>query len=220
MIKQFKSKRGCLSYIISDKKEALIIDPSSEINLKEYEDYMFKNNLSLKYIIDTHTHADHISSSLDLKNEFKDAKIVMHKNAKTKRKEIEVSDELVLKLEDKDVKLFFTPGHTDDSITIYFENALFTGDALLIGTTGRTDFQSGDPKLLYESLWNKILTYPDNTRIYPAHDYHKRSFSTVFCEKQTNPSLQLSKDEFVEMMNNNHPPKPELFDVAIPKNSE
>ncbi len=220
-IKQFRSKRGCLSYILFDEqsKEAIIIDPSEEVPTDEYLKYINDNNLKVKYIFETHTHADHISSSKELKEKTK-AKIVMHKNSPSKRKDIEVDDDYFIELGNTKIKIMHTPGHTNESISLYVNGAVFTGDALLIEGTGRTDFQLGDSIDLHNTLWGKLMILPDDTKVYPAHDYKNREYSTIKHEKENNPRLQLSKEEFIKTMDSHHPEKPELFDQAIEKNSQ
>jgi glyoxylase-like metal-dependent hydrolase (beta-lactamase superfamily II) len=220
-LKQFRSPRGCLSYIINDpiSKETLLLDPSLELSINKYLDYLKENNLTLKYIIDTHTHADHISISKEIR-EKTGAKIVMHKNAPTKRKDIEVKDGDILELGDLKINIIHTPGHTNESISIHIDDILFTGDTLLINGTGRTDFQLGDSESLYKSIWEKLMLLDKNTKVYPAHDYEGRSYTTLKEEKENNPRLQLNHDDFVKMMNELHPEKPDLFSEAIEKNSK
>jgi len=221
LLKQFRSPRGCLSYIISDpsSKESLLIDPSQEVETKDYLNHLKENDLNLKYIIDTHTHADHISTSEEIKAET-GAKIAMHKNSPTKRKDIELTDGDVLELGELKINIIHTPGHTNESICIHIDDLLFTGDTLLIDGTGRTDFQLGDSEGLYASIWEKLMKLDESTKVYPAHDYQGRSFTTLKEEKENNPRLKLSHDEFVKMMNELHPPKPDLFEEAIEKNSK
>jgi len=220
-LKQFRSPRGCLSYVVSDNisNEALLIDPSFEIDINNYLDYLKNNNLSLKFIIDTHTHADHISSSKKIQ-EKTGAKIAMHENSPTKRKNIKLKDGDILNLGNLKVRIIYTPGHTDESISIHINNILFSGDTLLIRGTGRTDFQLGNSESLYESIWEKLMKLDENTKVYPAHDYKGRSYTTLKEEKENNPRLQLNHDDFVKIMNELHPKKPDLFSEAIEKNSK
>ena len=218
--KQFRSSRGCLSYIVSDNKtkEALVIDPSEEIDIKTYTDYLKKNNLTLHFIIETHTHADHISSAQKVKEET-GAKILQHENALSSHKD-ETLDEGILMLGDTKIHVLHTPGHTDDCVCIRIDDAVFTGDTLLIGGTGRTDFQNGSSKDMYSSIWSKLMTLSDNTKVYPAHNYKNQEHSTIGDEKTNNSRLLLSKKEFIRVMDDHHPPKPELFNVAVEKNTK
>ena len=218
-VKQFRSERGCLSYIVHDNvsKNALIIDPSVEVQKDKYLSYIKDEDLILKYIIETHTHADHISSRHELK-ETTGAEILQHINASSKRKD-RVLDEEKLLLSETTVSILHTPGHTDDSICILLEGAVFTGDTLLIGGTGTTDFQNGSRKELYESLWEKLMTLNENTIVYPAHNYKGVVSSTIAEEKAGNPRLLLGREEFIAALDAHHPPKPDLFDEAIHANS-
>ncbi len=220
-LKQFQSDRGCLSYIINDQdsKEALLIDPSLEFGELNYLNYLKENNLNLKYIIDTHTHADHISLSKEIQEKTK-AKIAMHEKSPTKRKDIKLHDGDKLELGKLKVNIIYTPGHTDESVSILINDVLFTGDALLIDTVGRTDFQLGNSASLYKSIWEKLMILNENTKVYPAHDYKERSHTTIKEERKNNPKLQLNYKDFIKTMNELHPPKPDLFSEAIEKNSK
>ena len=219
-IQQFRSPRGCLSYIVSDTetKEALIIDPSVEVSIKEYISFFKKNELKLQFIIETHTHADHISSAQKVKEET-GAKILQHKNAPSHLKDRTLSEE-TLNLGNTEVRFLYTPGHTDDCICILIGDVVFTGDTLLIGGTGRTDFQNGSSQSLYNSIWKKLMTLSDSTKVYPAHNYKNQINSTIGNERENNPRLALSHDEFITAMDAHHPQKPDLFDIAIAENSK
>ncbi|MCH7597805.1 MBL fold metallo-hydrolase [Patescibacteria group bacterium] len=219
-IQQFRSPRGCLSYIVSDteRKEALIIDPSVEVNTEEYINYLKDNELILRFIIETHTHADHISSAQKVKAET-EAKILQHKNSASSLKDRALNEETLM-LGDTEVQFLYTPGHTDDCICIRIGNAVFTGDTLLIGGTGRTDFQNGSSQDLYNSIWKKLMVLSDSTKVYPAHNYKNQINSTIGYERAHNPRLALSHDEFVTTMDAHHPQKPDLFDTAVAENSK
>lgn len=218
-VKQFKSERGCLSYIVADNAflSALIIDPSVEVPEGEYIEYLKDEGLTLKFIIETHTHADHISSGSALK-EATGAKILQHANAPSKRKDRELGEEDLMLGETK-VTIIHTPGHTDDSICIALDDSVFTGDTLLIGGTGRTDFQNGSSGELYDSLWKKLMTLDANTIVYPGHNYRGRLSSTIVEEKESNARLLLDREEFTVALDAHHPPKPDLFDEAVKANS-
>jgi glyoxylase-like metal-dependent hydrolase (beta-lactamase superfamily II) len=185
-IKPFQSKRGCLSYIIwcYATLEALIIDPSKELGRKEYERYLKKFDLSLKYIIETHTHADHVSLA-GLLQKHTGAKILMHANAPSKKKNKTLQDGGRIAIGNCALNVIYTPGHTDDSITLALGKNLFTGDTLLVGSTGRTDFQNGNSSELFRSLWDKIIDRGDNVIIYPAHNYKGCPVSTIASEIYT-----------------------------------
>jgi len=220
-IEQFRSDRGCLSYIINDTKtkQAILIDPSEEVQITNYLDYLKENQIDLVYIIDTHTHADHISSSKEIKKET-GAKIIMHKNSPTKRKDIEVCEDMFIDLGELRIELLYTPGHTDESISILIDGAVFTGDALLIGGTGRTDFQAGSSESLFTTLHEKFEKLDDSTKVYPAHNYEGKTNSTIEEEKKNNPRFKMKKDEFIKTLNAHKPDKPDLFKIAIEKNSQ
>jgi sulfur dioxygenase len=219
MLQQFRSHNSTLSYIFSDGKKALIIDPVADEGIEKYKEYLKENNLELEYIIDTHTHADHISASLDLQKET-GAKIIMHQNAPSDRKDIMVKHNDTVLLHKTSLQFLFTPGHTNDSLCIYINNMIFSGDTLLIGGCGRTDFQQGNSEDLYNSLYSILLKLPDTTIVYPGHDYKKNISSTIAQEKEGNPKLQMSKQEFIKDMNEHHPDLPLKFEESVQKNSQ
>ncbi len=217
----FHSARGCLSFITFDpaSKEAALIDPSSEISNDAYLDYLRENGLSLKYIIETHTHADHISSAQALK-QATGAAIVRHQLAPSAAKDVAVSGGEELSLGEHKLKVLGTPGHTNESISLYNGSEVFTGDALLIGGTGRTDFQVGDSQTLYQSLHFVIASLPGDTIVRPGHDYKGRNQSVLQSELEANPRLALCEADFIATMDAHHPEKPELFEESIQKNSQ
>lgn len=217
----FHSARGCLSFITYDpaSKEAALIDPSSEISNDAYLDYLRDNGLSLKYIIETHTHADHISSAQALK-QATGAAIVRHQLAPSAAKDVAVSGGEELSLGEHKLKVLGTPGHTNESISLYNGSEVFTGDALLIGGTGRTDFQVGDSQTLYQSLHFVIASLPGDTIVRPGHDYKGRNQSVLQSELEANPRLALCEADFIATMDAHHPEKPELFEESIQKNSQ
>lgn len=219
-ITPFHSSRGCLSYLVADEesKIAALIDPSQEIDTEKYLTALREQGLSLHYILETHTHADHISSAQDIKGAT-GAKIGMHHRSPSTHKDLTLVEETEIKLGSATLRVLETPGHTDESVSFLGDNFICTGDALLIGATGRTDFQRGDSAGLYDTLWGKLMMLPDNTIVYPAHDYKGRTQTTIRDERMTNPRLSWSKDEFITTMKNYHSEKPELFEVAIARNS-
>lgn len=218
-IQPFQSPRGCLSYVVYSPhyKEALLVDPSSEMG-EVYKKYLGANNLKLRFIVETHTHADHISSSGELKRAT-GALLLTHERAPTSHKDKPLGDGDRLSLGDVELTILYTPGHTEDSLSLLGKGFIFTGDALLIEGTGRTDFQNGSSGALFESLWQKILPLGDDVIVYPAHDYKNRSQSTLGEIKKINPRLRLSKEKFIQLMDSYHPPKPELFEMAIRENT-
>lgn len=197
---------SCYSYILTSEGEALLVDP--HISLKEeYYDHMEKNSLSLKYVVDTHTHADHFSLAAVFKKEF-GIPVLMHEKAVSQVASARLVEDDEISIGEIGIKVLYTPGHTDDAIGLYAEGRLFTGDVLLIGSVGRTDFQNGSPESMFDTL-KKIKEFPDDTIILPAHDYNGKKSSTLAKEKSSNPFLkQENKDDFVRDMKEKALPEP------------
>lgn len=216
----FHSARGCLSYITYDplSKEAALIDPSLEIREETYLDYIHTHGLTLTYIIETHTHADHVSVARELRAAT-GARIVRHAHAPSPTKDLIVNGGETLLLGSEELHILNTPGHTNESISVYNGHEVFTGDTLLIGGTGRTDFQIGDSGALHHSLHTVIENLPTDTIVRPGHDYRGKNQTLLEDELHTNPRLLMCESEFVHTMDNHHPPKPELFEHAITENS-
>ena len=216
-IKQFNAG-SCFSYVLSAQKEALVIDP--HISLKEtYADHLKKNGLELKFIVDTHTHADHFSLAMVLKKELK-AQVIMHEKAVSMVADRRVKDNDDITIGGEALKVIYTPGHTDDAISILAAGQLFTGDVLLIGSVGRTDFQNGSPESMFDTL-QKIKGLADNTLIFPGHDYHEKKFSTIGSQKKINPfMLALDKGLFARDMRLKKIPKPFNIDNIVRANQK
>jgi len=212
MVKQFAAG-SCYSYILSSDGEALVIDP--HISLKDtYSGYLKKNNLSLKFIIDTHTHADHFSLAVVLKKEFH-APVFMHEKAISSVADRRLKEQDEIKIGDATLKIIYTPGHTDDAISVYAGGRLFTGDVLLIGSVGRTDFQNGSPESMFDTL-QKIKALLGETIVFPGHDYHEKYSSTLIKEKESNPFLkETNKETFVANMRSKVIPKPFNIDNIV-----
>ncbi|MGQ3684068.1 MAG: MBL fold metallo-hydrolase [Candidatus Loosdrechtia sp.] len=205
MIKQFIAG-SCYSYVLSSDKEAFIIDPHISL-LDEYNDYLKKNKLTLKFVIDTHTHADHFSLAAVLKKKH-GASVLMHENAISSVADKRLKENDQVAIGSISFKVIYTPGHTDDAMSLYGEKRLFTGDILLIGSVGRTDFQNGSPESMFDTL-QKLKSLPDETIICPGHDYHEVRSSTLKKEKETNPFLkETDKEAFVKNMRSKVIPKP------------
>ena len=215
----FDNKSSTYTYLIaSDKgREALIIDPvieHTEIYTKELKDL----DLKLVKVIDTHIHADHITGLNELSKIYNCSKI-MGEQSKSEVIDVRVKNEDKIKIENIELNVIYTPGHTDCSYSFLMNDRVFTGDTLLINGTGRTDFQNGDAKEQYNSIFNKLLKLPENTYVYPAHDYNGKKFSTIGEQRSNNPRLQVSSvDQYVEIMNNLNLANPKMMDVAVPAN--
>ncbi len=215
----FDQKSSTYTYFIASSKgrEALIIDPVLE-NVDEYLKLLTELDLKLVKVIDTHIHADHVTGATKLKDKTKCATI-MGENTPANSVEIKVKDEEIIKLDDLKIKALYTPGHTSDSYSFLMDNYLFSGDTLLINGTGRTDFQNGSSKDAYNSIFNKLLKLPDETLLYPAHDYKGEKVSTIGKEKKQNPRLQVgSVDEYIDIMNNLSLKKPAEIETNVSRN--
>ena len=215
----FDKTSSTYTYLISSGlgREALIIDPVLE-HVENYINILNKLNLKLVKVIDTHIHADHITGMSELKNKT-NCKTVMGDKTPADIVSIKVKDQEELILDNLKLKAIYTPGHTYESFSFLMKDRVFTGDTLLIGGTGRTDFQNGNPYDSYNSIFNILLKLPDETKVYPAHDYNGNFFSTIKNEKKNNPRLQVkSADEYADIMNNLNLPDPKLMDIAIPRN--
>lgn len=154
-MKQFKAG-SCYSYVLYSQGEAIIIDPHISL-LEDYGGYIKKNRLSLKYIIDTHTHADHFSLAVVLKKKFR-SPVLMHEKAMSDVADRRLKENDEIAFGSSNYKVLYAPGHTDDSISIYGDGRVFTGDVLLIGSVGRTDFQNGSPESMFDTL-KKLKRY-------------------------------------------------------------
>ena len=215
----FDKKSSTYTYLISSGigREALIIDPVLE-NVNHYIQLLKELDLKLVKVIDTHIHADHISGMAELRNKTNCA-TVMGDKTPIDIVSIKIRDNEFINIDGLKLKALYTPGHTSESFSFFMNDRVFTGDALLIGGTGRTDFQNGDPYESYRSIFNILLRLPDKTLVYPAHDYNNQTESTIENEKKNNPRLQVkSADEYAHIMNNLNLPNPKIMDVAIPRN--
>ncbi len=215
----FDKTSSTYTYLISSGKgrEALIIDPVLE-HVDSYVQILKELNLKLVKVIDTHIHADHITGMSELKNKT-NCETVMGDKTPADVVSIKVKDQEKISIDKLKLKAIYTPGHTYESFSFLFGDIVFTGDTLLIGGTGRTDFQNGNPYDSYNSIFNILLKLPDKTKVYPAHDYNGNYFSTIENERKNNPRLQVkSADEYANIMNNLNLPDPKLMDIAIPRN--
>ena len=215
----FDTKSSTYTYIISSGKgrEALIIDPVIE-HTDKYIEVLKNLELKLVKVIDTHIHADHVTGLNEL-NKRTNCTRIMGEKSKSEVIDLKIKDSEKINIENIELKAIYTPGHTDCSYSYLMKDRVFTGDTLLINGTGRTDFQNGSAEDAYDSLFNKLLKLPQDTLVYPAHDYNGKKFSTIENEKNNNPRLQVSsKEEYAEIMNNLNLANPKMMDIAVPAN--
>ena len=215
----FDSVSGTYTYLLASRRggEALIIDPVIE-KVDRYIQLVNELDLKLVKAVDTHLHADHVTGLGALRDRTH-CITVMGEMSKVDVVSMRLADGDKLTIEGVALDAIYTPGHTDDSYSFKMQDRVFTGDTLLIRGTGRTDFQNGDPRAQYDSIFNKLLKLPDETLIFPAHDYKGETVSTIGEEKAFNPRLQVkSIDQYVELMNNLNLPNPKMMDVAVPAN--
>ena len=215
----FDSTSGTYSYLLASRRggEALIIDPVLE-KVDRYLQLLRELDLKLVKAVDTHLHADHITGLGALRDRTH-CITVMGEQSGVDVVSMRVTEGDKVEIEGVALDVLYTPGHTDDSYSFLLPDRVFTGDTLLIRGTGRTDFQNGDPRQQYQSLFGKLLKLPDATMVFPAHDYKGDTVSTIGEEKAFNPRLQVrSVDEYAELMNNLKLPNPKMMDVAVPAN--
>jgi len=215
----FDDRSSTYTYLVSsgEGREALIIDPVIE-NVQQYISLLKDLNLKLVKVIDTHIHADHVTGASKLK-EITKCTTIMGNHTPADTVELKVKDDEIIQLDNLQIRAMYTPGHTSDSYSFLMDNYLFSGDTLLINGTGRTDFQNGNAKDSYNSIFNKLLKLPEDTLLYPAHDYKGEKVSTIGKEKKLNPRLQVKNvDEYIEIMNNLNLKKPIEIDSNVSKN--
>jgi glyoxylase-like metal-dependent hydrolase (beta-lactamase superfamily II) len=216
----FDSESSTYTYLIADShsREAALIDPVLEHTERDLR-LIDELGLKLKYILDTHVHADHITGAGEIRNKT-GAKTGLSKSAQVECVDIPLTDGQELFLGDKKIQVLATPGHTDSCMSFYFEDKVFTGDALLIRGTGRTDFQQGSAEKLYDSVHSKIFTLPDNTLVYPSHDYKGQTSSTIALEKKFNARLggAQTKADFIKTMSQLKLADPKKMHEALPAN--
>lgn len=215
----FDGASSTYSYLLASRYggEALIIDPVID-KVDRYLQLMRELDLRLVKAVDTHLHADHITGLGALRDRTH-CITVMGERSSVDVVSVRVADGDRLQIEGVDLEVLYTPGHTDDSYSFRLADRVFTGDTLLIRGTGRTDFQNGDARAQYESIFGRLLKLPDETLVYPAHDYKGDTVSTIGEERRFNPRLQVkSVNEYVELMRNLKLPSPKMMDVAVPAN--
>jgi glyoxylase-like metal-dependent hydrolase (beta-lactamase superfamily II)/rhodanese-related sulfurtransferase len=192
---------GCQSYLVGCEEScvAVVIDPEVR-SLDRYKALAARNGVQVRYVVDTHTHADHFSGTHELGRAL-DVPIVMHRDSPAPFADLRLQDGDMLVVGRLRLQALHTPGHTRDSMCLLTEDRVFTGDTLLIGGTGRTDLPSGDPSALYDSLFGKVLKLDPELKVFPAHDYKQLGSSTIAAEIAGNPRLQKhDRAAFVDMM--------------------
>ena len=215
----FDKNSSTYTYLIASAKgrEALIIDPVLE-NIEQYIKLLNELDLKLVKVIDTHIHADHITAASKLKDAT-NCTTIMGEHTPSDTVEIKVKDDEIIYVDKLEIKVIYTPGHTKDSYSFLMNDYLFSGDTLLINGTGRTDFQGGNSKDSYNSIFNRLLKLPEETLLYPGHDYNNQKVSTIGKEKKFNPRLQVnSVNEYIDIMNNLNLSKPKLMDINVASN--
>jgi len=193
---------GCQSYLLGcdASHSAILIDPHLN-QIDRYLGLAARDGLRIRYVLDTHTHADHFSAAKELGRQL-DVPVVTSKLAPAPYASFKLEDGEILRVGNMRLKAMHTPGHTRDSMCVLAEDRIFTGDTLLIGGTGRTDLPTGDPDQLYDSLFGRVLKQDPALLVFPAHDYKGRSHSTIGDEIAANPRLQKrDRAEFIAMMN-------------------
>lgn len=221
LFKQLLDQESCtLTYLLADlsNKEAVFIDPV-DTQMVVYLDLLKQYGVTLKYSLETHVHADHITASGQLRQKL-GAKTAVSSLCGASTADIQTKEGDIFEFgANETIHVIATPGHTVGSISLLWRDCVFTGDALLIDGCGRTDFQGGNPGDLYDSVTQKLFTLPAETLVYPGHDYHGRRVSNIAQERTTNARLSAtSRAEFITTMNNLNLPKPKLIAMAVPAN--
>jgi sulfur dioxygenase len=215
----FDAESSTYTYVLVDPatRDAVMIDPV-DTQFDVYSALISREGLRLRYVLETHTHADHITGS-SLLRERTGAQSAAPLPCGIVAADLQLEDGEELHFGGETVRALHTPGHTAGSMSYLWRDAVFTGDTLLIGGCGRADFQSGDAGTLYDSITQKLFTLPDATLVFPAHDYNGRTSSTIGVERTANPRVAgRSRDEFIRLMSELRLPPPRMIDVAVPAN--
>jgi sulfur dioxygenase len=209
----------CKTYLAVSEaaRKAAIIDPLRD-KIERYIAVLAYYGWRLDSIVDTHTHADHRSGAMEL-SELTGAPVAMHRLAPAPHVRIHIGDGHALKVGDEELRVLHTPGHTPDSISLLAKDRVFTGDVLFIHGTGRADFAGGDAGAQYDSISSQLFTLPDETIVFPGHDYRGHTQSTIGEEKRSNPRLAgKTREEYVNLMNNLGLPLPDGIQEALQPN--
>jgi glyoxylase-like metal-dependent hydrolase (beta-lactamase superfamily II) len=214
----FDAESSTYTYLVADEstRQAALIDPVLEQVERDLK-LLAELDLTLALVFETHLHADHITSAGTLRQRT-GAKVAASKKG-APGVDVRVGQGDVVRIGSLEVRVLETPGHTDDSLSFLCGDKLFSGDALLIRATGRTDFQNGDPGQLYDVITGRLFALPDTTEVYPGHDYAGHRMTTVGEEKRHNPRLAgKSREEFITFMKGRQIPPPKKLDIAVPAN--
>jgi glyoxylase-like metal-dependent hydrolase (beta-lactamase superfamily II) len=215
----FDRESSTYTYLLAGRSggEALLIDPVIE-HADRYVRLIDELGLRLVMAVDTHIHADHVTA-LGTLRERTECATAMGEMTRAECVTLRLREGEKLRVDDLALDVLYTPGHTDDSYSFVMADRVFTGDTLLIRGTGRTDFQNGDPGAQYDSLFGKLLTLPEDTLVYPAHDYNGMTVSSIGEERRHNPRLQVAdRQAYIDLMNGLELDDPRLMDIAVPAN--
>ncbi|WP_027867728.1 MULTISPECIES: MBL fold metallo-hydrolase [Massilia] len=218
-IQLFDAESSTFTYILTTQAgaEAVLIDPVDEHWERDLA-HLRRLGLKLAYVLETHAHADHVTSAGKLR-ELTGAKAAVPSGCGIPPADVQLNDGDVLRFGSEEILVLHTPGHTGGSMSYVWRNNVFTGDTLLINGCGRTDFQSGSADALFDSVTKKLFSLPDDMLMWPGHDYKGQVVSTIGWEKQNNARLaNRSREEFVQLMGELNLPKPKRIDVAVPAN--
>lgn len=220
LFRQIFDKESCTyTYLLASGqgREAIIIDPVFD-HVQQYLSLIEELELRLVISLDTHTHADHVTGTGKLSQET-DCERALGDQSKAEYITLRVREGEKVRADGMTLEALYTPGHTDDSYSFLLDDRIFTGDTLFIRGTGRTDFQNGSALQQYHSIFDKLLTLPEETLVFPAHDYRGMTVSTIGEEKRFNPRLQVkSPQEYIDLMGNLNLDNPKLMDIAVPAN--
>ena len=215
----FDPESSTYTYLLAKRPgaEALLIDPV-DVSVDAYLEAIERHDLRLVQAVDTHVHADHVTA-LGALRDATGCVTIMGEQSKAACVSRKVADGEILDVDGLKLEALYTPGHTDDSYCFRMDDRVFTGDTLLINGTGRTDFQNGDARAQYDSIFNVLLKLPDETKVYPAHDYRGNTVSTIGEQRASNPRLQVKNaDEYAALMAGLNLPNPKMMDIAVPAN--